>query len=79
MKTDETTSKLVSSRPYQGFSLHQAASRVGSLKIFENPSRFGNNLRYPDGREVLLRVREVQEDDQHADGQTGKGLPSDLY
>jgi len=61
MKQDETTSKLVSSRPYRGLSLEQLAPRAGSLDIFKNPSRFNNTLRYPDGRQVLLRVFEVLE------------------
>lgn len=63
MKTDETTKKLVSSRPYRGFSLAQVAPRLGSVDIFDNPSRFGNKMRYRDGREVLLRVREIQTDE----------------
>jgi hypothetical protein len=58
MKTDETTSKLVSTRPYQGFSLAQAAPRPDSLAIFDKPSRYGNNLRHPDeNRRRDLRKR----------------------
>jgi len=48
MKTDETTSKLVSTRLYKGFSLAEVTPRVNSSQIFENPSRYGNNLKYPD-------------------------------
>lgn len=60
MKT-ETPSKLVSTRPYLGFTLQQVASRAGSLDILKHPSRYHNMLRYPDGREVLLRLRPVLE------------------
>jgi hypothetical protein len=63
MKTNETTKKLVSSRPYRGFSLAQVAPRPGSTDIFNNPSRYGNKVRHKDGREVLLRVREIQTDE----------------
>jgi hypothetical protein len=61
MKQDEPTKKLVSSRPYRGFSLKDVATRKGSLDILKNPSIFGNTLRYPDGNEVLLQLRDVQE------------------
>ena len=63
MKTNDITKKLVSTRPYQGFSLAQVAPRPGSTDIFNNPSRFGNKVRHKDGREILLRVREVQADE----------------
>lgn len=63
MKTDETVKKLVSTRLYRGFSLAQVTPRPGSIDIFNNPSRFGNKMRYRDGREVLLRVREIQTDE----------------
>jgi hypothetical protein len=62
MGQDVKVEKLVSTRPYRGFSLAQVAPRPGSLAILENPSRYGNKLRYADGREVLLWVRDVQED-----------------
>lgn len=61
MKQDETTKKLVSSRQYKGFSLKDVATRKGSLDILSRPSLIFNKLRYPDGHEVLLQLRDVQE------------------
>jgi hypothetical protein len=61
----------VSSKPYKGFKLADVTPRAGSLNILNNPSRYHNTLRYKDGREVLLCVREVQEDERDGEGEKG--------
>lgn len=69
MTNESESSRLTSTRPYRGRSLEELAPRAGSLDILKNPSRFHNTLRYPDGRQVLLRVFEVLEGEHDGKGQ----------